>query len=246
MKEVARVADVSLATVSRVVNGSGDVRADLAERVHEAVEAARLPARPDGQHAAPRRPAVGQHRADHRGRLEPVLLRRAPRRRGRRPPARRAHLRRLLRRGARARARARRGVRRPRRRRAGDRPCATDQSYLLREHQAGTALVFVDRPPRFMHGDAVVSDNAGGARAAVEHLIAAGPPPDRLPRRPPVGLHRHRAPRAATTRRSPRPGSSARRARAHRARRQRRAERGDVRAAGAAPTRRRRCSPART
>ena len=49
-----------------------------------------------------------------------------------------------------------------------------DQSYLRRDHQAGTALVFVDRPPRFMPGDAVVSDNAGGAREAVEHLIAAG------------------------------------------------------------------------
>ena len=53
-------------------------------------------------------------------------------------------------------------------------PCAGDQSYLLRDHQAGTGIVFVDRPPRFMPGDAVLSDNLGGARAAVEHLIAAG------------------------------------------------------------------------
>jgi LacI family transcriptional regulator len=37
MKEVARVAGVSLATVSRVVNGTGEVRDDLAERVNEAV-----------------------------------------------------------------------------------------------------------------------------------------------------------------------------------------------------------------
>ena len=35
-----------------------------------------------------------------------------------------------------------------------------------------------------MPGDAVVSDNAGGARAAVEHLLAAGHRADRLPRRP--------------------------------------------------------------
>ena len=34
--------------------------------------------------------------------------------------------------------------------------------------------MFVDRPPRFMPGDAVLSDNAGGAREAVEHLIAQG------------------------------------------------------------------------
>ena len=53
-------------------------------------------------------------------------------------------------------------------------PCASDQSYLRRDQQAGTALVFVDRPPRFIPGDAVVSDNVGGARAAVEHLIAQG------------------------------------------------------------------------
>src|SRR6478736_6160208 len=53
-------------------------------------------------------------------------------------------------------------------------PCAPDQSYLMRDRDAGTALVFVDRPPRFMPGHAVVSDNVGGARRAVEHLVAAG------------------------------------------------------------------------
>ena len=49
-----------------------------------------------------------------------------------------------------------------------------DSSYLLRERAAGVALVFVDRPPRFLDADTVVTDNAGGARAAVEHLLAAG------------------------------------------------------------------------
>src|SRR6185503_5561943 len=38
MKEVAAVAGVSLATVSRVVNGGPTVRADLAERVQRAVD----------------------------------------------------------------------------------------------------------------------------------------------------------------------------------------------------------------
>ena len=37
MKEVATLAGVSLATVSRVVNGDGKVRPDLVERVHAAV-----------------------------------------------------------------------------------------------------------------------------------------------------------------------------------------------------------------
>src|SRR3954462_10989690 len=38
MKEVARVADVSLATVSRVINGTGEAPPDLAARVHDAVK----------------------------------------------------------------------------------------------------------------------------------------------------------------------------------------------------------------
>ena len=49
-----------------------------------------------------------------------------------------------------------------------------DSSYLLRERAAGVALVFVDRPPSFLDADAVVTDNVGGARLAVEHLLAAG------------------------------------------------------------------------
>jgi len=44
----------------------------------------------------------------------------------------------------------------------------------MRDHQAGIALVFVDRPPHYFRGDAVLSDNRGGSRAAVEHLIGAG------------------------------------------------------------------------
>jgi LacI family transcriptional regulator len=53
-------------------------------------------------------------------------------------------------------------------------PCTSDQSYLQRERRSGMALVFVDRPPRFIDADAVLTDNAGGARAGVEHLIAVG------------------------------------------------------------------------
>jgi LacI family transcriptional regulator len=174
MKEVARVADVSLATVSRVVNGSGDVRADLAQRVHDAVKL--LGYRRDLTASTLRRAdrhssSIGLIIEDvsnpffsavHRG-VEDVA-----RSRGvltfvgssDEQPEREIEL---------AEAFSARGV---------DGlvivPCATDQSYLLREHQAGTALVFVDRPPRFMQGDAVVSDNAGGAQVAVEHLIAHG------------------------------------------------------------------------
>ncbi len=53
-------------------------------------------------------------------------------------------------------------------------PAARDHSYLLRERQAGTCLVFVDREPELLGADAVVSDNLAGAISAVNHLLAAG------------------------------------------------------------------------
>jgi LacI family transcriptional regulator len=53
-------------------------------------------------------------------------------------------------------------------------PAGRDHSYLLRERQAGTCLVFVDREPRLLEADAVVSDNRAGAISAVNHLLAAG------------------------------------------------------------------------
>jgi LacI family transcriptional regulator len=53
-------------------------------------------------------------------------------------------------------------------------PAGRDQSYLLKERAAGTCLVFIDREPRLLDADAVVSDNRTGAINAVKHLLAAG------------------------------------------------------------------------
>jgi LacI family transcriptional regulator len=53
-------------------------------------------------------------------------------------------------------------------------PSGVDQSYLQQDVRNGTAVVFVDRPARFLDADAVIADNVGGARAAVEHLVAGG------------------------------------------------------------------------
>src|SRR3954467_13637924 len=150
MKEVARVADVSLATVSRVVNATGDVRPDLAERVHDAVRllgyrrdlTASTLRRADRQSAS-----IGLIIEDvsnpffsavHRG-VEEVA-----RPRGvltfvgssDEDPRRERELAETF--GA-------RGV--------GGLvmvPSSRDQSYLRRAPQAGTALVFVDRPPSFI------------------------------------------------------------------------------------------------
>src|SRR3954465_8125520 len=174
MKEVARVAGVSLATVSRVVNGTGDVHADLAERVRDAVKllgyrrdlTASTLRRADRQSAS-----IGLIIEDvanpffsavHRG-VEEIARTRGVLTFVGSSDEQAVREREL------AEAFAARGV---------DGlvivPCAEDQSYLLRDRQAGTALVFVDRPPRFIPGDAVLSDNRGGARAAVSHLMASG------------------------------------------------------------------------
>lgn len=49
-----------------------------------------------------------------------------------------------------------------------------NQTYLEPELQRGTPIVFVDREPSGIETDAVVSDNAGGAARAAEHLLAHG------------------------------------------------------------------------
>ena len=174
MREVAAVAGVSLSTVSRVVNGGDGVRADLVDRVRDAVEllgyrhnlTASTLRRADRQSASiglifedVSNPFFG---AVHRG------VEDAARERGvltlvgssDEEPDREREL---------AEAFSSRGV---------DglivASAVEDSSYLLRERAAGVALAFVDRPPNFVDADAVVSDNAGGARTAVAHLIAAG------------------------------------------------------------------------
>jgi LacI family transcriptional regulator len=53
-------------------------------------------------------------------------------------------------------------------------PAGDDQSYFANEQRAGLSVVFVDRPPRLLRADAVISDNTAGARGGVRHLISAG------------------------------------------------------------------------
>jgi LacI family transcriptional regulator len=174
MKDVANLAGVSLATVSRVVNGSNDVRPDLARRVRDAVDV--LGYRRDHTASTLRRTdrlssTIGLVIEDvanpffsavHRGvedvaRSHGVLTFAGS---SDEQPDREREL---------VEAFAARGV---------DGllmvPCSSDQGYLRRELESGTALVFVDRPPRFIDADAVVTDNAAAARVAVEHLLAIG------------------------------------------------------------------------
>ncbi len=174
MKQVAALAGVSLSTVSRVVNGDPAVGQQLADRVLAAAEAlgyrhnvaASALRRADGLSAS-----IGVIVEDvanpffsavQRG-IEDVA-----RRRGvltfagssDETPGREREL---------AEAFGARGV---------DgliiAPAASDHSYLLRDRAAGVAIVFVDRPGSFIDADAALTDNAGGARLGVAHLIAAG------------------------------------------------------------------------
>jgi LacI family transcriptional regulator len=53
-------------------------------------------------------------------------------------------------------------------------PASRDHGYLARETADGTPVVFLDRPPAGVDADCVLLDNLGGARSAVEHLLARG------------------------------------------------------------------------
>lgn len=53
-------------------------------------------------------------------------------------------------------------------------PTAGNHSYLAREVDRGTPVVFVDRAPAGIDADTVSSENVEGARAAVGHLVARG------------------------------------------------------------------------
>src|SRR5258707_3086464 len=53
-------------------------------------------------------------------------------------------------------------------------PCGPDHRYLLTELRRGTQVVFADRPAPTIAADTVISDNFGGSRLAVSHLVDGG------------------------------------------------------------------------
>ncbi|MGH3495705.1 MAG: LacI family DNA-binding transcriptional regulator [Sciscionella sp.] len=53
-------------------------------------------------------------------------------------------------------------------------PAGREHTYLAREMQAGTPVVFLDRPAGNLLADTVLIDNHGGSVAAVAHLAAQG------------------------------------------------------------------------
>ena len=53
-------------------------------------------------------------------------------------------------------------------------PAAADHAYLAPELAAGLPAVFIDRPPVNLAADVVLTDNIGGVRSGIDHLIAGG------------------------------------------------------------------------
>ncbi len=174
MREVAALAKVSIKTVSRVVNGEAGVSPRLARRVLAA--SARL----DYRHNLP---ASSLRRSDGRSATIGVVLEdianpfSSALHRGIEDVA--------LTRGVLVLAgssdedeeRERQLVSAFASRRVDGliiQPASHDHSYLITERKAGTAIVFVDRPPAFLDADTVLTDNAAGVRRGIHHLLSHG------------------------------------------------------------------------
>jgi len=173
MQDVATAAGVSLKTVSRVVNKVPDVHPDTAARVQRAIDAmgfrrnelARSLVK--GQKAS----MIGLIVGDLTNPFFASIAKTVERRAGDRDlavfitstdedPARERQLFEAL---------------------VGRRvdgllmvPTEGEQQYLLPELVRGTPVVFVDRFPNGVQGDAVTLDNVGGAQLAVQHLLDHG------------------------------------------------------------------------
>lgn len=174
MKDVAALAGVAIKTVSRVMNGDPTVAPDLAARIRDA--AGKLGYRPNLTASSLRRgdrrtATIGLLLEDVANPFSAALLRAVE------DVARERRVQILIgsldedpdRERDMAITLIDRGV---------DglviMPAAPDQSYLVAERRLGTRVVFVDREPRFLDADAVVSSNRLGAIAAVNHLCSFG------------------------------------------------------------------------
>jgi LacI family transcriptional regulator len=174
MKDVAALAGVAIKTVSRVMNGDQTVTPDLAARIRDAAD--KLGYRPNLTASSLRRgdrrtATIGLLLEDVSNPFSAALLRAvedAARQRrvqiligslDEDPAKEREMAITLIDRGVDGLVIV---------------PAAADQSYLLAERKLGIRVVFLDREPRFLDADAVVSGNRAGAAAAVNHLCSFG------------------------------------------------------------------------
>ena len=174
MREVAALAGVSLKTVSRVINAEPAVSDDLLARVQRAID--QLDYRPNLTASSLRRSdrktaTVGLVLEDLANPYSAAVTRAvedAARPRGvtvvagsvdEDPARERALVREFVARRVDGLIIA---------------PTGGDQSYMMADRQAGTALVFVDRVPKHLDADAVVAANRAGATDGVKHLLDGG------------------------------------------------------------------------
>jgi len=173
MRDVAALADVSQKTVSRVINGEKYVSAEIAQRVHEAIE------RLDYRHnmaasqlrAGTTAAAVGVILVDISNPFSSALHRAVE------DVFRTRRISVLAASTDEDAERERAAVSTFTARRVDGlimMPASHDHSYLSADVRAGTHIVLVDRPPAFLNIDSVVSDNQGGAAHGVEHLLSHG------------------------------------------------------------------------
>jgi len=172
MQDVARVAGVSVKTVSRVVNEEPGVRADTKARVADAIRRLGF-RRNDGASMlrSGRTESVGLIVEDLSDPFYSALtaaVERVARQRG--------HV--LLTGSAEGSAERERVLTSAflSRRVSGLLvvPADNDHGWLSDDVAAGTAVVFLDRPASGLSADTVLTDNEGGMRSAVEHLAAHG------------------------------------------------------------------------
>jgi LacI family transcriptional regulator, galactose operon repressor len=173
MVDVARVAGVSLKTVSRVINQESGVRPTTEARVREAVGALGYRANDIARNLRRGRPSasIGLTIEDVRNPFYSGIARaveEVARSHGyvviiansdEDPTAERAAVGTLL------------------ERRVGGLlivPAGRDHAYLRDEVRLGTPVVFMDRPADSIEADEILLDNVGGARQATEHLLAQG------------------------------------------------------------------------
>lgn len=174
MRDVARLAEVSLKTVSRVVNGEPHVSPDLAARVHRA--ARQLDYRPDLtarslRHTSRATQTFGLVLESVANPFAAGLLRAVE-------DAAREHGVVVLAVSADEDAAQERELVTTLLSRQVDAlinaSASGDQSYLSRELSLGKPIVYLDRPPLGLDTDTVSSTNTEGSAEAVRHLIARG------------------------------------------------------------------------
>lgn len=172
MTDVARLADVSVKTVSRVVNGETGVRAATKQRVDDAIQRLGF-LRNDGasQLRSGRTDSVGLIVEDLSDPFYSTLAGAVER-------VSRQHRHLLITgsgEGSSDRERSLTGALLSRRV-SGLLvvPTASDHTWLANEAAAGTPVVFLDRPATGVRADTFLTDNEGGVRSAVEHLAAHG------------------------------------------------------------------------